>query len=556
LTTALNKDRAVFIGLDSCDPAIALTLAENGKMPNLAGLLREGARVPVRNPHGLFVGALWANFQTAMSAARHGFFCWEKIDPKTYQYELVTPDLERHPNFWSRLSAAGKSVAVIDVPHSRGVQPVNGFEVIEWGAHDKHFGFRTNPPELAQSIVSNLGFHPTMSGDKPTEMRNFAPDDMSLRKGILRTPAEDVALSRALVEGVRLKAKLVNSLFEAGDHDLFLAVFGESHAVGHQLWHMHDPKHPRHDPATVEEFGGDPLEAVYAELDQAVGETLKRTDPDRPFMLLLSHGIGPHYDGTHLLPDILQRLQFGFGSEQHQEQDGERSEAGREASFLARIARPYLPALKAVARKLRLPTFLRRLGSRHLTVWEQELHRRASGKFYMQHNNTAYGGIRLNLAGREPNGCVDPADADAEIAWLEGELLKIRCEESGKPLIRNIERSDRWHARNQDDEIPDLFIDWDRSVLPATVSSPAIGTLTFPYHNWRTGDHRPAGMLLVRSHGLAGGSRLAPVNTEDLGPTIAAYLKTVLPEVEGRIAPWAPQPAEDWVVAREQKVAA
>src|SRR6185436_17717661 len=116
-----------------------------GFMPNMARLLKTAARAPVRNPHGLFVGALWVSFSTALHTARHGFHCWDKIELESYEHRLSPPNVAHLPQFWRMLGDSGLRVAAIDVPHMKADHPVNGIQVMEWGCHDKHFGFHTWP---------------------------------------------------------------------------------------------------------------------------------------------------------------------------------------------------------------------------------------------------------------------------------------------------------------------------------------------------------------------------------------------------------------------------
>ena len=75
-----GKPRVVMIGLDACDAGLAEGFAASGHLPNLGRLFTGGARCRVRNPMGLFVGALWPTFATGVSADRHGVHCWDEID--------------------------------------------------------------------------------------------------------------------------------------------------------------------------------------------------------------------------------------------------------------------------------------------------------------------------------------------------------------------------------------------------------------------------------------------------------------------------------------------
>ncbi|HWT13076.1 MAG TPA: hypothetical protein VN231_10020, partial [Allosphingosinicella sp.] len=58
------------------------------------------------------------------------------------------------------------------------------------------------------------------------------------------------------------------------------------------------------------------------------------------------------------------------------------------------------------------------------------------------------------------------------------------------------------------------------------------------YSHWRTGDHRPDGLLIAAGPGFAAGAELAPVEVEDLGPSVAARLGVELGEADGVVVAW------------------
>jgi hypothetical protein len=86
--------------------------------------------------------------------------------------------------------------------------------------------------------------------------------------------------------------------------------------------------------------------------------------------------------------------------------------------------------------------------------------------------------------------------------------------------------------------MPDLFIDWERSAPIETVWSPKVGLVHAPYTHWRSGDHRPDGLLLALGPGLPARTKFAPVDLEDLAPSVAARLGVTLDECDGRAVPW------------------
>jgi predicted AlkP superfamily phosphohydrolase/phosphomutase len=525
------RNRVVTLGLDACDSYLALSLVKRGEMPNLARLLEEGSRCRVENPFALFVGAIWANYATALRPSKHGFHCWDKIEPSTYQRELSPPRISHLPSFWKRISDAGRSVAAIDVPHRLANEPLNGLEVSEWGTHDRHHGLVSQPADLALELERKYAFHPVF-GIEPKTALDFAPDDQFERQGPRRTAQEDEALFHALLQGVDIKRRITLDVMRRGDWDFFVSIFGESHAAGHQLWHLHDPTHPRFDQQARDALGGDPVAQVYSALDQAIGEVMAELGDDCLLLVHLSHGMNVHYDCTHMLEEILIRL----------DGHGRTPARTRTGAWLKRAAAPLVAPLRRVAHAVRIPASLRgRVGQRLQVSEHSTPESRARRRYFLEPNNSVYGGVRLNLIGREPRGCVQPAEVDAICAQLETDLLDIRDSETGRPVVRAVVRCDSYHERRPDDVMPDLLVEWTRDSQTSGVTSPKIGSLHAPYEGWRSGDHRPNGLLVARGRGVPAGGEMPAMATEDIGPTIAAYLGVTLDGVDGKPAAWLAQ---------------
>ncbi len=526
--SASSQGPVIVIGLDACDPATVRRMAAAGELPVLAGLLAGGSRCRVRNPFGLFVGAIWANFATGVRPDRHGFHCWEKIERASYEQRL-SPSAIAFPGFWQALGDAGRRVALVDVPHARFPEAVNGVAVAEWGCHDRHFGFHAQPEGRAAAIAVRFGTHPVLGLD-PFAVRDFAPDDFAHRARWDRTPAEHDALASGLEQGVETKRRLLAQLMAEEDWDLFLAVFGESHAVGHQQWHLHDPSHPRFAPAVRRAIGGDPVARVYRALDHAVGDALARAAPDATMLVLLSHGMAAHHDGTHLLDEVLRRLDAA---------DRGWPARGGPRDLFRRGSQALMPAADRLAGTLGMPEAARRVLRRKMGArMTVPAALRARQAWFVAPNNSVYGGIRFNLAGREPDGCVSPDEVEALGRRLAEDLRALVNVDTGRRAIRRVWSCGRFHRRAPEDAMPDLFVEWDRSAPIETVRSPRIGTVRAPYSGWRTGDHRPDGLLFARGPGLPAGRAFPPVAVEDLPVTIAARLGVALPGVDGAAIPW------------------
>lgn len=539
---AAAKARVLLIALDACDPDVVRSMAAEGELPTLAALLDTSATAPVRNPYGLFVGSLWSSFFTARNAARTGFHCWEEVDD-SYEHRTTTALEIRGTPFWETLSDAGRRVAIVDVPHSRVTKPLDGVMVCEYDCHDRHFGFHTWPPELAGEIEQRFGLHPILTMD-PYVVKEFSPDDYAHRAGMHRTRDEERALLSGMLEGVQRKSRMSVDLLERGGWDLFLTIIGDSHSTGHQQWHLHDPSHPWHDAELAAQLGS-PIAEVYKRVDallaahlEAVGSGGSEGSGAPAVFVLLSHGMGPHYDATHLLPEVLRRLDKVYDGEQ----------AG---SVPMRLAKRLLGTAPAGVRRALQPAgmaLLRRRLARHplpvVRDWNWA-HERASARFYLAPNNFVFGGVRINLAGREPQGRVQPgAEYEAICDRLIEDLRALVNVQTGGPVVNGVTRTSDHHDREPEDALPDLLIDWAHDAPVDTVWSPKTGVVHGHYDYWRTGDHRPEGLLLCKAPDIEPGVRMPPVDMVDLGTTIAARLGVPLgDDTDGRPVPWLAGPA-------------
>ncbi|MGH9366112.1 MAG: alkaline phosphatase family protein [Thermoanaerobaculia bacterium] len=500
-----SPTRVLFIAVDAGDKDLIEKWAGEGLLPTFRSLRARAAWGPTANPTGLFVGAIWPSFWTGLSPARHGRYCFSQLRTGTYDHYQVTPFDTRGEPFWDALSQAGRRVAVLDVPKTRLSRNLNGIQIVDWGTHDPELGVQTWPESLAGDVESVVGRHPVGQCDEYLQ----------------REAAGLLGLRDALVRGVEMKSRLAEHFLGQGGWDLFLTVFAESHCAGHQFWSLHDPAHPRHDSAAARSLG-DPLRDVYVAIDAAIGRLLARATPDTAVFVLASHGMGPHYDGTFLLEEMLRRL---FAP----------PEVPRSRKTLARAAESAWRTLPLPVQKLLRP--LRGRVKRTLAdaVSHPEL---STLPCFVTPNNDVYGGIRVNLAGREPEGRVRPgAEYDAFCESLTRDLLAFVNLDSGRPLVRRVLRTADLYGGERLEDLPDLMIEWDREAPIATVHSPKTGVIRGVFGGIRTGDHKPEGMIFALGPGIAPDPLPKSVSVEQFAPTIASRLGVPLPQVDAVAVP-------------------
>jgi predicted AlkP superfamily phosphohydrolase/phosphomutase len=489
------------ICVDAGDPGLITRWAAEGSLPTFRSLLDRGVSCATTNPVGLYVGSVWPSFWTGLPPTRHGRYCYKQVRPGSYdEHWTSSRDTVGRP-FWDDLSLQGRRVAILDVPKSVTSSVVNGIQLVDWGTHDPEGGAATSPPALAAEIDARFGAHPVGSCD-------------AQGRGV----AEFAALRDGLVRGVELKTQLSSHFLGQGGWDLFLTVFAESHCAGHQFWHVHDRLHPRHDPEMARTLGN-PIHDVYAAIDAGIARLLAQAGEDTPVLVLASHGMGPHYDGTYLLERILQAR--------------ERAEMPAPAVTAARVLEWGWERLPLAARrllwKLRAPV-KQRLGDA-LIEPDSELRR-----CYASPNNDVFGAIRVNVVGREPRGRVHPgAEYERFCEELERDLLALVNVGTGRRLVRRVLRMADAYPGEPVDQLPDLLIEWDRSAPVSTVYSAKTGTIRGEWTGNRTGDHQASGLLIAAGPGLERDRLSKTVDVTQIGATIAAMLGVTLPD--GAAAP-------------------
>ena len=200
------------------------------------------------------------------------------------------------------------------------------------------------------------------------------------------------------------------------DWDCLFAMFSEPDRVQHALYRHIDPKSPRHDPAMAPEFAGE-IDRSYIEMDRLVGEVVQAVPPETRIIVASDHGFAPFRRGVNLNNFLCSvRMQ------------SRRGDAG--AEFIDKL-------------------------------------RGGSGKFFTDvdwSSTKAYawglGNLNLNLAGRETQGSVQPAEADAVLTQIETALLALR-DADGTKVVRRVNRGTDIYRGARAAEAPDLVVGFE-----------------------------------------------------------------------------------------------
>jgi predicted AlkP superfamily phosphohydrolase/phosphomutase len=461
-------------------------------LPVLQRLRGNGAWAKVRAPRGFGDGAIWPSLFTGVNPGRHGRYFYRQLKLGTYDIENFKQDTDfGHRPLWEYLSQAGRRVAVIDMVRAPQSKNVNGIQISDWTTHDRTGPMRSSPSQLASEVIARYGSDP-FNGISDVQKE--------------RTAEEYKALRDAMIDRVHTKTALCENYLQQDSWDLFMVAYAEPHDIAHQCWHLHDPTHALYDPRWVERFG-DPVKDVYRALDSAIGRLLECAGPETTTVVFGGPGMEPDYTGNFLFDQVLRRI------------DG-RPDRDRNLIPHALVSRLRPATIQSLGQRINHAKYMYSMSRRKC--------------FAILHNESA-GGVRINVVGREPAGCVKPgAEYEAVCRSLTKDLLDLVNTETGKPVIKEVVRvADECHGQRLE-TLPDLLAVWAREAPIRAVTSPKIGIVTgTPGIGARTGDHNSDCVLFVQGPRVTRRGPIDPMAVEDIAPTITSLLDFALPDCDG-----------------------
>ncbi len=487
------------IGWDSADKDLLLRWSDSGELPTLQKLRSQGRWGILTSPLGMGDEATWATLFTGVSPAKHGRFYSRQL--RTGSYDLLrykAANLKYEP-FWESLSRAHKKVAILDVPKSELSTALKGIQLVDWMVHGPEARrVRSWPEHWAVDLKTTYG------------------EALDCLCGGYRRPAAELEeLFSRLKKNIEMKTACFLSVLEQEDWDLFLGVYKSTHCVGHMFWHICDPTHPSYNHDLAKKWEN-PIKKIYQLLDTSLGRLLERLTDDTIVIMFSDIGMGPNYNGNRLLPKILSRLE-ARSSRSSKTHLGWTRRTGKQLLGMLRLS----------------------LDPKYTRINRKAYHyERALSRFFLLPNNEVAGALRVNLKGREPNGCIHPGqEYEALCEGLVNEFRQIICPETRQPLIQDVIRPQNLYEGPYGHHLPDLLFIWNQSQYWSQVWSPNIGTINAESLDRRSGKHIANGIMFASGPGITNRGEFGPVSSMDLSATIGNRLGVPLPDIDGKPIP-------------------
>lgn len=481
---------------------------EAGYLPNLARLCAEGACGPLTTTLPPVSASAWTSFATGTNPGKHGLVDFVAPERGGYAVTITNARARAQPTLWDLLSRAGRPVAVAGVPGTYPPTPVNGVLIACFLAPGPQSDY-TYPPELKQELRQQVGDFP------------LSPSEAHRSHSVERF-AEDM---RACAAG-RMAA--FRHLLQNKPWDLGVMVFLSPDMLQHELWHLLDPSHPRHDAALAPAARQAAL-SLFQDLDRYLGELMDLAGEDTTVILMSDHGFGPFDRFLHLNnwlreqgwlklkrgpKTALKLLAFCLGF--------------TPLNVLKVLSALGLGGMRARVRGGKSGSLLRRLFLSFQDVDWSRTQAFAVGNF---------GQVYINTVGERTQGCVHPG---AEYENLRDAIAKaalaLRDPETGSPVVTKVHRREEIFQGDQLKWLPDLIVHTDRRRYVSFGHADFGSNRLLENAFGQSGHHTMQGILAMRGPHVRPGVTLDEAHILDLAPTILYLLGQPIPEtMDGRV---------------------
>ena len=540
-----RKEPIVAIGLDAADPKLIEQWMQQGHLPNISQISESGVYSRLHNSVNYQNGSaefsstepLWVMMATGCLPDKTGF--WDTISYDADSYKVGCDavyggyDYQEYKPFYA-LNDSYK-VAAFDVPVTRVCPGVNGVQITGWGGHHPFYPSESNPPQLLPQIVEQHGENPVYRKDN----------------GIWWDKNYFDWVTSSVEKSVATRGKICADLLKQDDWDLFIAGFGETHTLGHDLYNLSQPDHPLYQHTNKMDSLGDPMLQGYQQVDRAIGEIVQAAPDNANILLFAVHGMGANHTdllSMMLLPEVMYRINYpgktALGKGNVSQAAPPIITKNIRGGWSAEVWRQVYEAnpVKKFWETWTHKKFLR--GSKNgllspypllddnielgwmPAVWYSPLWSQMKAFALPAY---ADGHIRLNLRGRDGHGVVAPEDYDAVCNEIIDVVSRLRDGRSGKLLVKEVIRT-RKSPLDNDPKLPDpdLVVIW-HPIATDLIDSPDIGRIGPITYN-RPGGHREHGFLMATGPGIPSQSGLQSGRAVDVGATILDLMGAEIPD--------------------------
>jgi len=493
------KRKVLIIGIDGGSWDVLRPAMEEGYMPYLKSLVKQGASGILGSTIPAITPAAWGSFQTGMNPGKTGVLHFSLFDRDNTRNKLVSSQMLTK-TIWEAASFYEKKVCVINVPMTYPPKKVNGFIVSGLLTPSKESNF-TYPPNFKDELNETIPEYQILNLDRCETINLSKSSVTKIIKQMVRALSARVALAKYL-------------FFKKGSFDLAMVHFQASDVIQHRLWGIMDEKSPLYNPNLREII----FNQFYKNLDASIQEisqdfnTMNKYDSCAVF-IVSDHGFQGHRK-QFMLNNFL--AQEGLFTPAYVES---RYQVLRNIFYSLRHSR-FIKMIKRHAPSHFIDTLRSALGSSLIPSFNRDKTKAfAFGTIFQE------GFIYIT----------DSDNREGIIKEIKDKLEKVIEPYSGKPIIKSIFRKEEVYAGYKMTLMPDLVVIATEGVSIKGAHT-ADGQLFKDINQHKhLGIHHRDGIFAVSGENIQKDLNVA-ADIVDIAPTILFYLGLPVDrEMDGKI---------------------
>ncbi len=292
------KRKTLIVGWDAADWKVITPLMEQGKMPNLAGLIERGVMGNLATLQPVLSPMLWTSIATGKRPFKHGILGFTEPTPDGGAVQPVSQLSRTTKAIWNILNQEGYRSGVVGWWPSHPVEFINGVMV------SNHYHHAVGPPDQPWPMAPGTA-HPERLREILAELR-FNPNELMADEVLPFVPLAaqiDQNKDRRLGSVMKILAECVSMhnaatwLMANEPWDFFAVYYDAIDHFCHGFMRYHPPRRDWIAERDFELYSG-VVNAGYQFHDMMLGAKLQLVDEDTTVLLCSDHGFHP----DHLRP--------------------------------------------------------------------------------------------------------------------------------------------------------------------------------------------------------------------------------------------------------------
>lgn len=470
--------QTLLIGIDSACRSVLEPQFDRDRLPHLRRLLGDTSG-PLTSQIPPWTASAWPSMYTGTNPGKHGVFDFLSFDG--YEWDVVNATHVQRRSLWEYLDLHGYRSVVVNVPVTHPPRPFDGALIPGYTAPE-------SPPCHPQGLLADVE-------------RAIDSDEYQVYG--------DVESAR---DCVRMRGDALRYLTEKYDPDFGFVQFQWTDTICHERpgdW--------------------DALERIYSAVDEQIGILLEECNPQNVFVVS-DHGIGPYGGRSFLVNEFLQEQGYvrstngGSGMPSWAGVRDAQLKRGKDTTRTLPVERIATTMARMGLTSQRIGAVLGKLGLDDIVLryvpttaisaaTEQVDFPRSQA--YMRSRTEL--GIRINLAGREPEGIVPKSEYERVRTDLIKCLTRIETP-AGEPVFESVVRREQYFDGPEADRAVDVV------TVPSRFDqflSTRLDTRQFdrPDEPW---NHKRNGLIAARGTAIDETTTLDSAHLFDVAPTVLA----------------------------------